>query len=316
MIWKHLKSVGIELEGAWDTKRDDLVPDGSIRCDMFKNPVSYGEYVSKPFSNYEELINCVKENYPDETNPKSGMHSHCSFKTIGYYSLLMSKNFYEYFLSEMEKWAKDNNITNPLFWKRLEGNQSDYCAKYFCPEEQIKYKTKEAARALTKNGNQTRACHLNYCYGQHKTLENRLFPTFICVETAVSALTAYLTCIETFLEESCAKEKPIKVELVEEITDEDKPDTDEIVHIKPFKLELPPFSLFEKDKIYKKAKKEKKLDIVSDNQKIETMINSYFTGGIIDTGLPHWKSVWEINEKYPIAKNLDLEENKKEDEEF
>ncbi len=245
---KYIHKIGLELEGGWDKRRDDLTEDGSVHKQDFSNSVCTGELVSKPFDSLEECLEFLKENWPSETTNRCGFHIHLSYHSINSYNQLMSNDFYAQFLKDMEKWGKNYPCTNEQFWDRL-NNKNTFCKKQFIPEKQIVMKQK-------KNSDPTRYTHLNFCYGIHKTLECRLFPTFISSKTACSALEAFVDCVENYLEAA----KPIQ-EIVEEEVTFDETEVENKKESAAGLFKLKPFNLYskldsKKDSFYEKMMKE------------------------------------------------------------
>lgn len=217
-----IKQIGIELEGAWIKKPrwEDLQlhPDGSVHIDgacncSEANCEKYhyvGECVSLPLDYLELAKAWLDRTYPNKSNKTCGMHIHLSFVDKLSYMRLMSKNFYNYFLTRANKWGIEKNINEgTIFWERLTG-QNTFCNKKFMPEKQIKMKSKSDGERYT---------HLNFCYAQHKTLECRLFPTFQNKELSLSALELYMDIVETFLSRQI-REKTIEESIID---DSDEP---------------------------------------------------------------------------------------------
>lgn len=203
---KFIDKIGIELEAAWKEPKKNLVIDESFSpADFSPEFKGVGELVSHPIASKEEMLNWLQENWPDETCHKCAMHVHFSLNHINYYSACMSNRFYEHFLNEMDKWGKDYNCRNELFWQRLKG-ENRYCRKRFNPDIQVKYTEKGHNR-------QDRRDHWNFCYGLHKTMECRLLPMFKSIETAKSAIFALINCIEGYLNAYTPEEKHLCDEL-------------------------------------------------------------------------------------------------------
>ena len=121
----------------------------------------------------------------------SGFHIHVSFKDITSYVVLMNKNFRKYFVEYMAKWGESYPINNNHFWERLE-NKNKFCKDDY-REDQIFLKQK-------KPNDPGRYTQIHYAYGLHKTVEFRLLPTFVSVETALAGFKAIIGCVESYLE--------------------------------------------------------------------------------------------------------------------
>lgn len=202
--YKFIDKIGIEIEGLWKIPRTDLVPDASLHAEDWetsyyrdensgrKMPL-FGELVSQPLENKEVALAFIKDNWPDEISPRCGFHMHVSFNSYNLYCHAMTRQFYHDFLIEVEKWGRKVCPEDIQFIERLQ-DRNRYCRRRFIPDEQVKCLTKDSARQR-----QLRATHFNYCYGQHKTLECRLFPMWKDYVIAQSAVCFYLDFIENFL---------------------------------------------------------------------------------------------------------------------
>ena len=233
MSFKFIDKIGLEIEGGWDKSRGDLIADGSVHVqDFVTSPKCTGELVSQPFSDIGDAISFVMNNWPTESTKRCGFHIHVSFKNIAYYSALMERKFFDYFIQKMtefgEKWDGTNRILNPLFWERLE-DKNQFCRKIFAPDKQVKLKAK---------GTSDRYTQINYCYSFHKTVECRLFPTFIDPNLAVAALKALVNCYESYLSQNeTVLNKEISFTLDEEcdeIKKHLKKSSDKITHFNYF----------------------------------------------------------------------------------
>jgi len=203
MTFKFIDKVGIEIEGGWN-----VVPpcgpvgsDGSVQV----SAPFVGEIRSRPLARYETVMDYVRNNWPTATNRTCGFHVHVSLKNEFAYSLLMDKRFYDFFIARITAWATAQPIRNQNFWDRLNGLNT-YCQKRFSPDIQ--------AERTYKDG--IRYAHLNFCFLQHGTLECRLFPTFKQADTAVKAVTEFLSIVEEWLENA---PESIEVEAVETVVE-------------------------------------------------------------------------------------------------
>lgn len=201
MEFRFIDAVGLEIEGCWAKPRNDLVPDNSMRDFEFKKPyfidahgdkrILFGELISVPFKSLDKVISFLDNNWIDETGSKCGYHVHISFKDYSHYCHCMSETFYNNFLNAMSDWGRKYPCDDKRFWERLE-DRNKFCRRNFIPDTQV---------AITKKvvSDPRRYCILNFCWGMHKTLECRLFPTFFDVEMAKSATIAFLEFIEDYL---------------------------------------------------------------------------------------------------------------------
>lgn len=204
--FKYIKKFGFELEGGWDEERfgkyeDEgiMKGDGSVDTD----DTEAGEIATRPFTNLNKAWEFMLEHYPDEVNRTCGFHIHVSMDE-GYYVKLMEKEFHEEFLKWATKLgAKYKKRLPATFMERVEG-KNNYCQKKFLPEKQI-------------HGTGDRYTQLNYCYHQHKTIENRMFPGCKSPKTAFFLLTQYLVFIEKYLDENNEKSKAHEFEVICEV---------------------------------------------------------------------------------------------------
>lgn len=234
MSYKYINRIGLELESGWKTKRGDIHKDDSLKSDQFYNSACYGELVSEPLEDETQVIKWLQDAYSDisETPVCCAFHIHVSFKHINYYAQCMSKDFFSKFLQHMEQWAKDYPIRNDAFWDRLRG-KNRYCIPEYRGDKQSICKTKDEARE-----NHLRQTMLNYCFGLYKTLENRLFPTFVTCHAAIEATKSYLNFIESYLDKNPVSQDEILFEIADEqeFQKPEKPSKDGEIKLKKFNL--------------------------------------------------------------------------------
>lgn len=216
---KYINLVGVELEGGWKIAPPSKVhSDISVHVEDQVGDVPYqaaGEVSSEPM-NLEKLSEWVYKNYPDYMNSSCGLHVHVSLKSNTDYIKLMSRDFQSYFLKKMEEWGKKTGLSDRhLFWARLLG-YNNFCRKQHRPDEQI--------LLAQKQDRDERYTQINYCYKMHKTIECRLFPMFKYSRVAMSAILAFIDCVESYLDEHREVEefKPITIEI-------DKPHGDKLL---------------------------------------------------------------------------------------
>jgi hypothetical protein len=168
LLKSYIEKVGVEMEGGWNYKPDNLKYDQSVEVESM-----YRGEVSSPPTSYENLqylFEWMRKWYPQHVDASCGFHIHISLKNTLYYSQLMSEEFYEYFLQKTEEWGKkkeEQKYDMSLFWKRWRGDNK-FCRRIFRADEQSIVKDKQSCRYS----------HLNFCYTMHQTLECRLFPMF------------------------------------------------------------------------------------------------------------------------------------------
>jgi len=253
MELKHIKLIGGEIEGGWNYSREDLEKDLGIRMDDFKNSTCCGEAVLRPpTSTVESAIAWIEANYKRtqskpwdhkenngiEVQNMTGTHWHFSFHKIEDYSALMSKKFHKYFIDYMTKWGEAYPVNNLEFWERLENNNK-FCKNEFRPEQQI-FVTKKI------NNDPGRYTQIHFAYGLYKTVEFRLLPTFVSLDTATSGFMALVDCVESYLE----KNPPLPFDLSKELYceenahDETTVDLDNPAMKHPKFCKIEPFNLF------------------------------------------------------------------------
>lgn len=190
--FNRVAALGIELESGWNFQRNDLIEDIGIKLQDFKNSVCCGELVSKPFTDYESAVEFLKTNYVGlETQEMCSQHIHLSFKDIATYVTLNTKDFKDYFIAYMKNFGEKYPIQNENFWTRIE-DRNKFCKNRF-DSEQI-FVTKKT------HNDSARYTVLNFCFGRFRTIESRLLPCFISVDTAIAALEATVMAFESYLE--------------------------------------------------------------------------------------------------------------------
>jgi hypothetical protein len=197
--------IGIEIEGNYLRSNDLRLSaiynrhnDGSI---LEEYSFCASEYVSKP-CNLEQAIEFINDCYPDNINNSMGFHIHLSVQTIDEYSLLMTKEFYEYIKSAMFKFLETLKGTEDylLLKKRLNGDNR-FCYMVFNnPMQQI----------INTGYDGIRYSMLNFCFNKHKTFELRVLPMFKQKDNCIKALEFYYKVVNIYLK----KHKTIKFEQV------------------------------------------------------------------------------------------------------
>lgn len=231
---RFVDKVGVELEGFYSDSSWSRISgvvehtDNSFRTTKpgFKNREFIPERPFSMASNVEEeeklnLKLWLKRNYPDFTNYQCGFHVHVSLQNPEYYRLLMTEEFYNFYLDQYTLWGKLNKVPkSALFWKRLEGkklgkrrNRMNFAKKHFCSKNIIEQ----------VHGRGDRYCHLNFAYYKYKTVESRLLPMFKTPELAYSAVMELIRIIEKYLSFTVNTETPasyrelqLRVEIEEE----------------------------------------------------------------------------------------------------
>ena len=188
-----IKLVGIEIEGAWDRPIDRRIHGDCSVCDFEDDEdegscYTLGEVISTP-SQPNRILDFIEKYYPDLQNYSCGIHIHLSFYDRISYIRLMKREFYDYFLEQMEIWANENHIVkSSQFWNRFRG-ENRFAKKEFRPE----------AQSLLRYKDPIRYTHLNYCYTLHKTIEVRMLPTFKDKRIAKKALVQVVKIFNDYL---------------------------------------------------------------------------------------------------------------------
>lgn len=161
--WRYLYRVGVELEGGWHNRPCGLTRDGSVHVDADH----VGE-VPSPVLTPENLLEWMDSVYPDLVNGTCGLHVHVSVRTVGLYSILMERDFYDHLKKSLEDWGKRSKvIARHPFWSRLRG-ANQYCLDEHVPEKQWQQQDKGCDRYAI----------LNYTWARYKTVEVRVLPAF------------------------------------------------------------------------------------------------------------------------------------------
>lgn len=218
-MFKYIDMIGVEIEGGWDAPpKVDLQQDESITLRNGTCPF-IGEVQSEP-GNFETVSKFIDENCPDYVDPSCGFHIHVSLKSTNFYLALTDKAFHDFFKKKAKEWATDQGLKpTHRFFKRLVG-ENKHCRDIFRPEEQIACRTKNDARAHIGSipEDQIRRTQLNYCYGIHRTIENRLFPCDTNPALLKSGVKMYIDTIEEFLDDHKLEDKvyePVVIKMSE-----------------------------------------------------------------------------------------------------
>lgn len=203
-----IKLVGVEFEGAWRGERgispfnDDTIIkyDGSVRpcIDPLTglNFVHYGEAVSPPLPP-AEILKWAEEHCPHGVNTSMGTHVHVSFASIGDYSAMISREFFDRIYGRLEFFSNLIERDDPEFARqlrvRLEGG-NNFCKKQFGGLNHVL-------------GRGDRYQGLNYCWRTHTTLEFRILPGVQNPSTAVKSINLLLRETTDFLSRRGFKKK-------------------------------------------------------------------------------------------------------------
>ena len=176
-----INAIGIEFEGGWDRdprqtsldrRRSKITyglhtkGDGSVELD--DGDYHIGEATTDPVQWNETgritMRHIIQNSYPDYTNETCGGHVHYSFKNIQCMRLLMEREFYDGWISNLKTMSSQLSSCGQ---DELDSRwNNSYCQDLFYPEE-----------AITGHGD--RYAYQNWCsYGSHGTLEFRILPMF------------------------------------------------------------------------------------------------------------------------------------------
>lgn len=181
----RIGAVGIELEGGWlkAPKTGHIVRDGSVTGMDNYGLYGVGEVALGPME-VCEIDSSVRSAMPSHVNETCGLHIHMSFRLLQHYINLMHVDFQDTMIEYLKRWGETNKIPKShTFWSRLRG-ESDYCQLKFWPDAQVSQTKKNYHRDYEGH----RYTAINFCYGQHGTLEVRVLPMFNTPELCVSAL--------------------------------------------------------------------------------------------------------------------------------
>lgn len=191
-----IRSIGIEIEGAWnevyyDFKNNDVFRhDGSvdiprnIECRYCRNGDNdncecsddgyneVGELAFQPKTGIVDAILELDQNYPDHTNRSCGLHIHLGLSEKEYMTILWQySKFYREYIAFLRYFGQTRAIRQgSAFWSRLSG-ENRYCRL------DINLKTIKDQMKNSSYDN-CRYNHVNFCYSKHGTIELRSFPAF------------------------------------------------------------------------------------------------------------------------------------------
>jgi hypothetical protein len=227
----YVKYFGFEIEGGFESwhkgydseteepNNDYFKHDGSVEC---LEGIA-GEIASPRFrvDRMENFRRFAIDNMPIEANSTAGMHVHISFNTQEAYARCMDIEFWNAFKTEvqnffLEKEGKFDDDVIQRFWARFE-NESTYCKSEFCPE----YQSNSVWNRYFDSHN-GRYTQLNYPFGQHQTIECRLFPSTIEAHELIEMVEFFINFTNKYLKNIPKHERArrIKVETDTDIENE------------------------------------------------------------------------------------------------
>lgn len=235
-LTNRIKQVGVELEGGWDTPPDGehIERDGSVKfvqktlsatfdqivaSQLTERPVDRpvtatipvpplkGEIVSRPMQP-SKLAGWVAHAYPKYVNETCGLHVHMSFHYRANYARLMVPEFTPWMVQKIREFAEAEKLPKDhMMWNRLNPNHpwtKQQCAHLFLPEQ-----AKMTRKDYDSRGKPySRYTFVNYCDGQHRTVEVRGLAMFDTAEVAVRAIMAVLNATNMFLSKIRQRERP------------------------------------------------------------------------------------------------------------
>ena len=224
--------VGIELEGGWKRTPEGVViaHDGSVKgldSEVIPgeppNPpkeVHYyaGEIQSEPLE-VGRVAKWVKQFYPHRVNDTCGLHVHMSFKSAFHYQLLMVPEFQATILLYLQKWAEVEGFPQSHYiWNRLAGRNVQCQAvtvRDFYPDLQARASKKqyEAHQPRHEYSPGHRYTVINYCYGQHTTLECRVLPMMEKPAQAIAAVQRVLSITNASLVALAERQEKLRADI-------------------------------------------------------------------------------------------------------
>lgn len=244
----RVKLVGIELEGGWDAvpAGESVVKDGSVKFppsparpsvpqrpgtplsfaqyqalvsgeapppshSPSQGPAVKGEIVSKPL-HIDKIAGWVKHAYPAHVNETCGLHVHMSFYSKLNYSRLMTPAFIPWMVSALTTWATTEHLPpdHPQ-WRRFDPQDPwtlQHCAHTYLGEAQARMIRKDWE---SRGKPYSRYTFVNYCDGQHHTVEVRGISMPPTHAHALRAIMTVITATNEFLSKIKQKETASRV---------------------------------------------------------------------------------------------------------
>lgn len=191
-MWQHIKRVGVEMEGGWDTRPTggSMHGDGSVTV-----RANYtGEVVSRPMPE-DEVVPFVTDNTPGHVNQSCGLHVHVSFNYAIEYMACMVEELNRKVVADLKAWGTRNEVAaSHTFWARMNGDVF-YCKSKFIPEIQVSMATKHASH---EDGD-ARYAQLNFCHKLHGTIEFRLCAMFNRASLNVGQVQCLLKTVDEWI---------------------------------------------------------------------------------------------------------------------
>lgn len=241
-IVNRIAQIGIELEGGWDAPvaGEEIIRDGSVEfvppLPMRRQPeliqgadgqtvmvmrnvttdafpkYAFGEIVSQPMT-VDGIEPWLRKCYPQHVNKTCGLHVHMSFAHKLNYSRLMTPDYTPFMVEALKGWARQQELKedHPL-WERLNNSNHKHCAHAFLADAQAMMKRKDYQ---SRGKSYSRYTFINYCAGQHNTVECRGLSMFNGPDAAISAVMCVLDSTNRFLSKIRQRERSSTVSVAE-----------------------------------------------------------------------------------------------------
>lgn len=245
--------VGIELEGGWDgpVAGEEIIGDGSVHFDPAPAPrrlatilaedaaaaaqrtqqpiispkYRKGEIASKNGMPVEMLADWMKQCYPQHVNHTCGLHVHMSFFHRLNYSRLLVPEFTPFIIESLKQWGTRACVPDDhMFWNRLNPEHPwtrEHCRHEYLGDNQVTVKRKDYNSRGTDHSRYT---FINYCDGQHRTIECRGLPMFGTtgqlvtthdIEAATLAVMEVVNATNRYLSKMRQRERPVRIAVPE-----------------------------------------------------------------------------------------------------
>ena len=174
-------------------------------------PAYKGEIVSKPII-VEKIEAWVKKCYPQHINETCGLHVHMSFHHRTNYARLMTPDFTPFIVGKVREWAEAEKLPpeHPQ-WERLLKSDHPHCAHQYLAEGQIQMTRKDYE---SRGKNYSRYTFVNYCDGQHHTIEVRGLSMPANAEMAIRAIMTIVNGTNEFLSKIHQREHAHRIRVI------------------------------------------------------------------------------------------------------
>src|SRR6267154_741962 len=163
----------------------------------------------------KEVDSWMQKCYPEHVNDTCGLHVHMSFTKSLHYGRLMVPEYQATIITYLGKWAMNESLPkdHPL-WNRLSG-KNEFCKQEFFADVQAR----KTSKIYDHHGNGNRYTAINYCHGQHGTLECRVLPMFEKVDQAIRAVHQVIDVTNACLKFQARREERVSAKLVDSINE-------------------------------------------------------------------------------------------------